>query len=125
MDANMFDRRCLPKYVSALQVRKCNAWFPSRFGLMGSKNFSLHIWTDAATELGHSSLHDAQLMRNEQALLGNPMGVIRAAACFVAWLRYSWPGNKRRGYAATNFNATPLMQYRSPVGLGPSLKICP
>jgi len=30
-----------------------------------------------------------------------------------------------RGYAATNFNAAPLMQYRNPVGLGPSLKICP
>ena len=26
-------------------------------------------------------------------------------------------------YAGTNFSATPLMQYSSPVGLGPSLKI--
>jgi len=28
-------------------------------------------------------------------------------------------------YAGTNFSATPLMQYRNPVGFGPSLKICP
>ena len=139
MDANMFDRRCLSKYMGALQVREGNVWFPSCFGLMGSKNFSLHIWTDAATELGHSPLLDAQLMRNERALLGSPMGVIRLwpvplpgrAPIGKIWKRLGYKhqihgaGKRDRGYVATNFNATPLIQYRSPVGLGPSLKICP
>lgn len=98
MDANMFDRRCLSKYMGALQVREGNVWFPSCFGLMGSKNFSLHVWTDAATELGHVSLLDAQLMRNEQALLGSPMGIITAVACSVAPLHSIGKIQKRLGY---------------------------
>ena len=43
MHANMLNRRCLPKYVGTLQVREGDVWLPSCFGLICSKNVTLHV----------------------------------------------------------------------------------
>ena len=52
----MLNRSCLPKYVGTFQVREGHLWFSSRFCLIGSTNLTLHVRTDAATELAHSHL---------------------------------------------------------------------
>ena len=80
MHENMFNRRCLSENVSALQVREGHLWFSFCFGVIGSKNFSFHVWADAATELAHSPLLDASLMGHEEALLGDRMAPLHTVS---------------------------------------------
>ena len=68
MYADMLNRRCLPKYVGALQVREGTVWTPLLLGLICSKNFPLYGRTDSTTEFAHSSLLAAKLMRKDGLL---------------------------------------------------------
>ena len=58
----MLNRGCLPKDVGTFQMREGHLWLSSRFGLIGRKDFTFHVWTDAATERAHSYPLEPQLV---------------------------------------------------------------
>jgi hypothetical protein len=62
MDANMLNRRSLPKYVGTFQVREGDVWLPSCFGLTSGKNLTLHVWTYAAAKLAHLRFDNPELL---------------------------------------------------------------